>query len=212
MSRNVLHKGSKPLPETLRKLFVPCQGQGLVVNDVPAEQLIRSFPGENDFHLVRSHAVYKIQGRGRGIGQGLIHVVLDFRELFPVFFCADHHAFIVDAKALGKLLRIGNFVVGFIIKSDGKGVLAVELRGHVAGIHTAGQKRGNLYVADHVIANGFLQGLIDLVNQLFVVHRLVRGSKHGVKIAADFHFSVFPAHIVTGHQLKDSLEKGLREH
>ena len=62
-----------------------------------------------------------------------------------------------------------------------------------------------------MIADGILHGLVNLIDQLRVVDGILRGSQHRIKVAGDRFAAVFPDHVVSGHQLKHTLEESFRE-
>ena len=193
------------------ELLVFFQGEGLVVDDIAAEELIRSFPGQDDLHMLRGLAVDEVEGRGRGVRQGLVHIILDPGKFLPVFLRGDDLAVVLDPDFFGQGLGIGDLIVFFVIKANGKGLGSLEIGRDIGGVHAAGEEGGDLDVADHVVADGFLDRAVDIVDDPLVGDSLA-GSQHGIEIAADPHFPVAADQIVAGGQAEDAAEKGLRQH
>ena len=95
---NFFRYGGNSTAQCLRELLVAGKRHGLMVNCVSAEQLIGSLSGEDYLDILRSLAVHKIEGGGRGVRQGLVHEVLNSGKLFPVFLCGDHLAVVFDPE------------------------------------------------------------------------------------------------------------------
>ena len=131
--------GCRPA-QALRKLLIAVERQGFMIDHIAAEQFIGPFSGKNDLDMFRGFPVDKIEGCGRGIRKGLIHIILDPGELLPVLLCRNDLAVVFNTDLFRERLRVGDLVVGLVVKADRKGLCSAEVGGDIGRIHAAGQE------------------------------------------------------------------------
>ena len=122
MAGDLLRRRGRRPAQACRDLLIGIEGEGLVVDHIAAEQLIRPLAGEDDLDMLRGLAVDEIQGSRRGVCQGLVHEILDAGKLLPVFLRADDLADILDPDLFGEGLGVRDLVVGLIVEADRKGL------------------------------------------------------------------------------------------
>ena len=139
-----------------------------MVDHIAAEQLIRPLSGKDDLDMLRCLAVHEIKSRRRSVRQGFIHKILDPGKFLPVLLRGNDLAVILNPHFFGQGPGVRDLVIFFIVEANRKGLRALEIRGHIGGIHAAGQKGGHLHVADHVVADRLLHSAVDLVHDPLV--------------------------------------------
>ena len=89
----------------------------LQVHGVAAEQLVGALAGEHHLHVLPGVLGQEVQGDLRGVGQGLVQHVLDFRHRVEEFIGADLVGDVGHAHRLGELLGVGQLAVLLLRRS-----------------------------------------------------------------------------------------------
>ncbi len=160
--------------------------------------------------MLGSGVAHKVQGHGRGVGQGLVHVVLDFGEVPPELVRGNHLADVLHRNQLRELPGVVGLVIALaIVKAHGEGLVHIGRAGHIAGIHPGAQEGAHLHVADFVGLHAVVKGLLNVVHPLLQRAALLC-LEAGQPVAGDFHFAIPIEKVVGRGQLVHVLEKGLR--
>ena len=196
--------------EVRHDLLIPFKDARIVVAGVAAEQLVRALARQHDLDVLARDLRDKVQRDTRRVSQGLIHVILHLRHSRPEFLGRDQLRVMLHADLLRQRLCPVDLVIFLAeIKSDGKGFLALKVRGNVRRIHSRREETAYLNVRDLMRFHAVLKDLLDLVHRFFLGHFEV-GLEFCLKVALCLHHAVTVPHKVTGQQAVYVLEEGHR--
>ena len=139
----------------------------LQVHGIASEQLVCTLAGEHHLHILPGVLGQEVQGDLRGVGQGLVQHVLDFRYRVEKFVGADLVGDVFHPNGLGEFLGIGQFAVLFLCVAHRESFhlfrALADLPHHIAGIHPGGEETAHLHVGNLVHGHRFLKFLLDLL-------------------------------------------------
>ena len=137
----------------------------LQVHGVAAEQLVGALAGEHHLHVLPGVLGQEVQGDLRGVGQGLVQHVLDFRHRVEEFIGAYLVGDVGHAHRLGELLGVGQLAVLLLLVAHGEGLhlfgALADLLHHIAAVHAGGQEAPHLHVGNLVHGDAFAELLLD---------------------------------------------------
>ena len=137
-------------------------------------------------------------------------MVLHLADIAPVLIRGNNLIMVFYTDFFAEIFGPLDFVVALaVVKTYGKGFLAAEIGGNIAGIHPAGKEAAHLHVADLVGTDRVLKDLSDLLYGFFLRHGLIR-FKFGLPVTVGFHPAVFEPEVMGGHQGVNALEKCFR--
>ena len=179
----------------------------LAVDIIAAEQLICALAAHAGLYLLRCGFCDEIKCNGRGIRQRLVHVILHGGDGIPVFLFGNQLAVVINFDFFGQCLCIVDFVIFFVIKADGKGLVSMEAGSNIGAVHAAGKEGADLDIRNLMRLDGILHSCIDFIH-IFLQRFAVVCLKHRLPIAFDIHFAVLEGEAMRRHQLENAFEEG----
>ena len=213
-----LGHGGRALADAFGDVGVLGEVALLDIGGVAAEQLVGAFAGKNDLHILPGVFRQEVEGDFGGIGEGLVHEVLDLGGGSEIVVGGDFIGDVLDPHHPGEVLGVGELAVFFLGVAYGEGFHVLgdlgDFLDHVAGIHAAGQEAAHLHVADLVGFHGlgelvgnqgfpFFQGLgvVDAVPDVVVLPNGHLALAIGEALAAQEFVDVFEQGLLGGDVL-----------